>query len=95
MAGVDRFRRAEEDLLVIAEYIARDSPAAAAKWLDQIETRLAALAMQPYTGERVDHLRSGLRRVTYGSYLIYYEPRDDGIILVRVLHGARHIEELF
>ena len=95
MARVDRFRRAEEDLLAIAEYIARDNPSAAARWLDQIEGKLLVLAMQPYMGEAVDHIRPGLRRFTHGKYLIFYEPQETGIGLVRVLHGARKIEDLF
>jgi toxin ParE1/3/4 len=95
MARVDRFRRAEEDLLAIAEYIARDNPSAAAHWLDQIEEKLLLLAQNPQMGEAVDHLRSGLRRFSHGKYVIFYEPRETGIGLVRVLHGARKIEDLF
>ncbi len=95
MARVDRFRQAEEDLLAIAEYIARDNPTAAARWLDQIERKLDLLAKQPYMGEAVDHIRPGLRRFTHGNYLIFYEPRESGIGLVRVLHGARKIEDMF
>ncbi len=95
MARVDRFRQAEEDLLAIAEYIARDNPSAAAHWLDGIEEKLLLLAKQPYMGEAVDQIRPGLRRFTHGKYLIFYEPRKMGIGLVRVLHGARKIEELF
>ena len=97
MARIDRFRQAEEDLLAIAEYIARNNPAAAARWLNQIEEKFDALAMQPYLGEAVDHIHPGLRRLTHGSYLIFYEPRQTGIVLVRVrvLHGARKIEDLF
>jgi toxin ParE1/3/4 len=95
MSRVDRFRRAEEDLLTIAEYIARDNPIAAAHWLDQIELQLLQLAENPYLGEAVDHLRPGLRRFSHGNYLIFYEPRETGIGLVRVLHGARRIEGLF
>jgi toxin ParE1/3/4 len=95
MARVGRFRQAEEDLLAIAEYIAKDNPAAAVRWLDQIEEKLCLLAKQPFMGEAVDHIRPGLRRFTHGKYLIFYEPHDFGICLVRVLHGARKIEELF
>jgi toxin ParE1/3/4 len=95
MARVDRFRRAEEDLLAIAEYIARDNPGAAARWLDQIEEKLLLLAKHPYMGEAVDSLRPGLRRFSHGKYLIFYEPRATGIGLVRVLHGARRIEDFF
>jgi toxin ParE1/3/4 len=94
MSRVDRFRRAEEDLLAIAEYIARDNPRAAAHWLDQIDETLLLLAQNPYMGESVEHLRPGLRRFSHGNYLIFYEPRETGIVLVRVLHGARKIEDL-
>jgi plasmid stabilization system protein ParE len=52
MPHVDRFRRAEEDLLAIAEYIGRDNPAAAFRWLDQIESKLLMLAKQPFLGEK-------------------------------------------
>jgi plasmid stabilization system protein ParE len=45
-------------------------------------------------GEAVDYLRPGLRRSSYGKYLIYYEVREKGIGLVRVLHGARKLEDL-
>jgi plasmid stabilization system protein ParE len=44
MARVYRFRRAEEDLLAIANHIAADNPTAAAKWLDRIEATLSLLA---------------------------------------------------
>lgn len=94
MARVDRFRQAEEDLLAIAEYIARDNPTAAARWLDEIEEKFLLLAKQPYVGEAVDHIHPGLRRFTHGKYLIFYEPRETGIGLVRVLHGARKLEDL-
>lgn len=95
MARVDRFRQAEEDLLAIAEYIARDNPTAAANWLDEMEAALLILAKQPYAGEAVDDIRPGLRRFTQGKYLIFYEPRETGIVLVRVLHGARQLDDLF
>jgi toxin ParE1/3/4 len=95
MAHISRFRQAEEDLLAIAEYIAADNPTAAVNWLDRIEEALALLASQPYLGEAVNHIRPGLRRMSHGNYLLFYEPTDDGIVLVRVLHGARGIEGLF
>jgi toxin ParE1/3/4 len=95
MGSVDRFRQAEEDLLSIAEFIARDNPSVAVRWMDDIEAVLVRIAQQPYMGEAVNHIRPGLRRVTHGNYAIYYEPRDAGILLVRILHGTRKIEDLF
>ena len=95
MASVDRFRQVDEDLLSIATFIARDNPTAAARWLDEIEQKFALISQPPFMGEAVDHIRPGLRRVTHGSYLILYEPRDSGILLSRVLHGSRRVDNLF
>jgi toxin ParE1/3/4 len=95
MAHISRFRQAEEDLLAIARYIAAENPTAAANWLDSVEETITLLASQPYLGEAANHIRPGLRRMSHGSYLLFYEPKDDGIVLVRVLHGAREIEKLF
>jgi toxin ParE1/3/4 len=94
MPIVNRFREAEEDLLRISDYIARDNPPAARQWLDDIEEKLEFLARQPYAGEAVNHIRAGVRRFTHGQYVIFYEPRDNGIVLIRVLHSARKAEDL-
>jgi toxin ParE1/3/4 len=95
MARVHRFRRAEEDLLAIANHIATDNPAAAAKWLDTIERTLTLLASNSMMGEDVSRLRPNLRRFCQGKYLLFFEPRSDGINLLRVLHGSRNVDDLF
>jgi plasmid stabilization system protein ParE len=50
------------------------------------------------------NLRPGLSAIDFkqacgifrwGSYVVFYRPEDDGLVVVRVLHGARNIEELF
>ncbi len=46
-------------------------------------------------GEDVGQLMPGLRRTTRGSYVLYYRPADHGIDVVRVVHGARDIGNLF
>ena len=43
-------------------------------------------------GRMRDDLQPDLRSFAAGSYLIFYRPIDDGIEVVRVLHGARDIE---
>ena len=30
-----------------------------------------------------------------GKYLLFYQPLSDGIELIRVIHGAREIEDQF
>jgi len=47
-------------------------------------------------GRPVDHLFPTLRCIPIGNYLIFYRPEEDGIFVVRIIHGARHITpELF
>ena len=47
------------------------------------------LATNPEGGPRREDLAPSLRFYPVGNYLIFYLPFEDGITLVRVLHGAR------
>jgi hypothetical protein len=42
-----------------------------------------------------DELAADLRSFPFGRYVIFYEPIEDGIDVVRVLHGARDIDAVF
>jgi len=95
MARIVRTESAKRDVAAIAEYIAVDNPSAAERWVDEIDQTLELIGRHPLIGERVDHLVLGVRRFSYGSYLLFYVPIDNGIELRRVLHGARRIEDLF
>ena len=85
---------AEQDLLDIWDYIAQDSPAAADRMWQRFDHRFKLLLKFPYTGESQDRFRPGLRSIVEGSYVIFYEPRPDEILIYRVLHGARKWEDL-
>ena len=92
---VRRRPRVEIDLWEIADYIARDNPDAARDFLHAAESAFQELAQQPGMGSRC-RLRSprlrGVRRWVlprFRNYLIYYLPTDEGIEVVRVIHGAR------
>jgi toxin ParE1/3/4 len=81
---------AEQDLRHITEYISRDNVSAALAWLDQIGAACRLLATQPASGQRIETTRfAGMRRRVVGNYLIYYLPAEEGINVVRVVHGAR------
>lgn len=86
---------AENDLDEIWLYIAQDSPTNADRFLDRIQERCWALADFPNMGVSRDELRAGLRSQSIGNYLIFYFPLEDGVDIVRVLHGSRDIESLF
>ncbi len=86
---------AEADLDDIWWYIAQDNPDAADSFLDRIEERLHALAQFPEMGITRDELMPSLRSLPIGNYLIFYQPLNDGIEVVRVLPGMRELDPLF
>jgi toxin ParE1/3/4 len=86
---------ARGDLDSIWHRIARDNPGAADRTMDRLKERFRLLATQPLSGQSCDALGSGLRSVSVGSYVVFFAPTDDGIEVVRVIHGARDIEGLF
>jgi toxin ParE1/3/4 len=85
---------AENDLEEIWWYIAQDSPNNADRFLDRIQERCLSLADFPQMGTSRDELKAGLRSQPVGNYLIFYFPLDDGVNIVRVLHGSRDIGNL-
>ena len=94
MARILLTASAHRDLDEIWEYIAfeNQSPDAADGLIDEIDRRLELVADQPLTGESVDRLRKDTRRIIVKRrFLVFYEVMDDGIRVLRVLHGARLI----
>ena len=75
-------------------FIAKDNPTRADSFLDELEDRMQRLADEPLLGPAREDLGEGLRYFPYGAYLIFYRLRTGGIEIVRVLHGARRLEDL-
>jgi toxin ParE1/3/4 len=95
MPRVTRRPLAEADILEIWDYIADDSLAAADRWVDRLDEQFRLLAAQPMMGRARDELAPGVRSFPFGRYVVFYVPLDDGIDVVRVLHGARDIDAVF
>ena len=94
MPRIERTPRAETDAMAIWAYIARDNDAAADKLIDRIDDHLSSLAHMPKSAEAVPHIGNDVRRSSVGNYVIYYRPIEDGIHVLRILHGARQPEDL-
>jgi plasmid stabilization system protein ParE len=60
----------------------------------RFDDRFNSLLKFPDVGESQQRFRHGLRSIVEGSYVIFYEPRPDEILIYRVLHGARKWEDL-
>ena len=95
MARVTRRPQAEADILEIWEYIAGDSISAADQWVDALHEKMSLWASQPLMGRARDELVPGVRSLTFGRYVVFFEPLQDGIDVVRVLHGSRDIDAIF
>lgn len=95
MPQVFRTPSAVRDLNAILDWISQDNLQAALDFVDEVDRLLILMAHHPLMGESVEYLHVGVRRQCYGDYLLFYRPRDNGIELLRVLHGARDIDNLF
>jgi toxin ParE1/3/4 len=90
----------EQDLEEIANYIAKDSYPASLRFVTAAEETFKKLLEAPGLGgswESLDERLANLRVWPvkgFENYLIFYRPREDGIALVRVLHGGRDIESI-
>ena len=91
-------RQAQSDLDQIWDYITRDSPASARRFVERVIDNFELLAHHPLSGEAREELAANLRSFSVGHYVIYYRPvalGDVPVEIVRVLHGARDIGSLF
>ena len=92
MRSIIRTNRADEDLIEIWTSIAAVNANAADRVLDAIERRWQQLAEHPYSGMARDDIAPGIRHLVAGQYLTLYRITDEGIEIVRILHGHRKIE---
>jgi toxin ParE1/3/4 len=53
------------------------------------------LASFPELGSLCEQLAPRMRSLAVGKYAILYRPIDDGVEIVRVVHGARDLPSLF
>lgn len=93
--------QARDDLLDIYVLIGLDQPAAAERYFDRIEAKIALLMSQPRMGVRRPDVRAAMRMLVEAPYLILYrtEPdTDEGSIamveIVRIVDGRRELSHL-
>jgi toxin ParE1/3/4 len=86
--------RAENDLIEIWAYIARDNPPAADRLLDLLDEKSRMLAQNPKLGAVRDDIAEGVRHFPVGNYLILYRDIGEGVEVVRYVHGMRLLRNL-
>lgn len=85
---------ARADLLAIWLDIAAEDPVAADRLFDRLETRVRILETFAEAGRLRPDIAPDARVLVERPYLILYRPIPGGVQIVRVLHGARHIDRL-
>ncbi|MBE9057521.1 type II toxin-antitoxin system RelE/ParE family toxin [Sphaerospermopsis sp. LEGE 08334] len=95
MASIFQSPEAQNDLIEIWLYIRQDNEIAADRIIDAINEKLILLSESPQMGKLCEELAPSLRSFSVGKYLLFYRSVVDGIELVRVIHGARDIQNLF
>ena len=83
-----------EDLPEAWLSIAQDNPKAADRWVDAVDAAAGRLAGFPALGRARDEVIVGVRSLAVGKYLIFYAESPDGVDVLRVLHGARDLDEI-
>lgn len=98
---VYRRPQARTDVLGIVEYIAIVNPDAAYQFIEAVreteEMLLTMPRMAPASSFGFQRFPDMRHRSVKGfdNYLIFYQPMEHGLDIVRVLHGARDLERLF
>ena len=75
-------------------HIAADNEGAADKEIASFHERSTTLAENPMAGRSRAELLPNIRSAA-GSYTLFYYPQEDGVEVIRVIHGARDITTLF
>jgi toxin ParE1/3/4 len=80
--------QAEADLVEIGDFIAKDNPSAAERYVRRLRDRIAALREFPEAGHRIKK-RSNVRALVERPIIIVYTVKGDRIQVLRFWHGAR------
>ena len=94
--------KAVEDIRNHALYLVDEaSEETAIRFLDAIDQTLSELSTMPLMGRFLDLENEELMHIHvwrvngFKNWLIFYRPIENGIELVRLLHGAQDIQGLF
>lgn len=88
-------RQAEQDIDEILVYIAADNLDAALSFNDRLTHLFEMLADNTKAGRERPELKEDLRSFPEGNHLIFYRRWAGDIAIVRVIHGARDLGEIF
>jgi addiction module RelE/StbE family toxin len=82
--------RALDDLESISDYIEKDSPEKANKFVKAIFEKIEQLKQFPYIGRKFPNKEGDkLREIIFKNYRIVYEIKAEIIEILVIMHGSR------
>jgi toxin ParE1/3/4 len=85
---------AKDDLGDIWLSIAIHNPDSATRVVQRIDARIRLLAEFPELGPERPEIAAGMRMLVQGNYLVLYRITESFVEIVRVVHGARDLDNL-
>jgi toxin ParE1/3/4 len=85
---------ARADLDELWNSVAQHNIDSAERLMQRLDYRIRSLSQFPETGIPRPEIYDNLRLLVEGNYLVLYLVRDDMIIILRVVHGARDLTRL-
>jgi len=86
---------AESDLDDIWDYIAKDSPLKADRFLEQLYRKCISISELDGIGRRRDELAEGLLSIPHKKYIIFFVREVSQVSIVRILRGSRDLDQAF
>ena len=86
--------KAVEGIEAIGDYIDAENPGRAVSFIDDLLELFTRIAETPRAYQRREDLAPGLRQAIHGRYLVMFTADREGVVIERVLHGARRLEDL-
>ena len=80
-----------QDLLDIGDYIAKDSPSNARRFVGKLMKQCQRIGQAPLSYTSREDLAAGLRMAPLDRYLIFFSVNNNAVRIERVLHGARNL----
>ncbi len=82
------------DLTDIADEIGRDNPERAVSYIDELLDRTSNSADNPKLYRLRPEWGEAVRCARHGNYLILFEIGNEGVVVLRYLHGRRDIAHI-
>lgn len=88
-------QEAEHDFERIADFIAQDNPRRSVSFVRELVASCMKLLDMPQRFQLLDDKhKSGIRRMPYRNYLIFYRVSESRIMILRILNSSQDYEPI-